>query len=107
MRYFLLELSRSGIGSLGSLSWWAKVMPGLEFGFVWWPRGSLASEGKDAWLSFAEASERTEPFTSEVDMVRVAVARVLFSEAGWVKVRAAMVQKGQLSVQRRDASADG
>lgn len=39
MRYFLHVSSRSGMGSFGSLSWAAKVTPGLDFGFIWLPIG--------------------------------------------------------------------
>ena len=73
------------MGSFGNLSWWAKVMPGLDSGLVWCANGSLASDEKDCALSLADSCERTGPLVSEGDIL-VAVAKVSPSEAGCVKV---------------------
>lgn len=85
------------MGSFGSLSCEANVMPGFEFGFVELAKGAFASDEKACWASLAASIERTVPFSFVVDMV--AVARDSFREEGCVKVRAAMVG---LSVKRRE-----
>lgn len=70
------------MGSFGSLSSWAKVIPGFEFGLVLWARGSLTSEGKDCWLSLADASDRVAPLTSLPVILTEAVAKDSFREPG-------------------------
>jgi len=76
------------MGSFGRLSWWAKVMPGLELGLVWLANGACASEEYDWVLFFADSAERTAMF-SEPDMVE-AFINVSSRDAGWVNVRTAM-----------------
>jgi hypothetical protein len=90
---------------LGRLSWWAKVIPGLELGLVECAKGSLASDEYDWVLSLADSYERVAPLTSEVAIL-VAVAKVASSEDGGVKVWTAMVDS-QLGVERRYAGANG
>ena len=65
------------------------MIPGFECGLVECANGSLASDGKDWVLFFAESCDRFEPLTCEVDIL-VTVARVAASEDGWVKVWTAM-----------------
>ena len=70
-------------------------MPGLDFGLVECAKGAFASAEKDWVLSLADASDRIEPLTPEVDML-TAVASDSSNEEGLVKVRTVMaVNVGQ------------
>lgn len=90
--YFLAVDSSSGMGSLGRLSWWAKVMPGFDVGFVCDASGALSSAGKDSSTFLGPSVEAGSPL--EVAILKLATARVSFSELGTVNVRTAMVKSG-------------